>query len=220
MQRVFTYHTGHPVLDTYALRVRMEDYTVCQTALAPRAEIPDDPPAGSGETEEMFVVLRHALIEWETGDANPWRYLLIDMRDTIFQEAVREFLCSTNRATLYSYGRVAKSLGDPKAARAVARACASNPVPLLVACHRIVPAPTARIFAARYPEIRQEAQAAGPFPASRRGVPKRALRLAQAALSDLDLGGYAGGTELKRALLEYELAWKLDLLAKSTARRG
>lgn len=220
MQQVFTYHTGHPVLDTYALRVRMEDYTVCQTALAPRAEIPDDPPARNGESEEMFVVLRHALIDWETGDANPWRYLLIDIRDTIFQEAVREFLCSTNRATLYSYGQVAKSLGDPKAARAVARACASNPVPLLVACHRIVPAPTAQIYAARYPEIRQEAQAAGPFPASRRGVPKRALRLAQAALSDLDLGGYAGGAELKRALLEYELAWKLNLLAKSAARRG
>lgn len=220
MQRVFTYHTGHPVLDTYALRVRMDDYTVCETALVPRAEVPDNPPARNGESEEMFVPLRNALIDWETGDANPWRYLLIDMRDTLFQEAVSEFLRSTNRATLYSYGQVAKSLGDPKAARAVARACAGNPVPLLVACHRIVPAQTARIYAARYPEIRQEAQAAGPFPASRRGVPKRALRLAQAALCDLDLGGYAGGTELKRALLEYELAWKLDLLAKSASRQG
>lgn len=219
MQQVFAYRTGHPVLDRYALQVRMEDYTVCETALVPRAEVPDNPPAPSGETSEMFVPLRHALIDWETGDANPWRYLLIDMRDTIFQEAVREFLQGTNRATLYSYGQVAKSLGDPKAARAVARACASNPVPLLVACHRIVPAQTARIFAARYPEIRQQAQAAGPFPASRRGVPRRALRLAQAALSDLDLGGYAGGTELKRALLEYELAWKLVLAAKSAARQ-
>lgn len=219
MQSVFTYRTGHPVLDAYALQVRMEDYTVRQTALVPRDEVPDDPPARSGETSEMFVPLRHALMDWETGDANPWRYLLIDMRDTIFQEAVREFLLSTNRATLYSYGQVANRLGDPKAARAVARACASNPVPLLVACHRIVPAPTARIYAARYPEIREAAQAAGPFPASRRGVPKRALCLAQAALCDLDLGGYAGGAILKRALLEYELAWKLDLLAKSASRQ-
>ena len=37
-----------------------------------------------------------------------------------------------------TYGQIAAALGRPKAARAVAGACASNPVPLVVPCHRVV----------------------------------------------------------------------------------
>jgi AraC family transcriptional regulator, regulatory protein of adaptative response / methylated-DNA-[protein]-cysteine methyltransferase len=36
-----------------------------------------------------------------------------------------------------SYGEVARSLGNPGASRAVGRACATNPVPLIVPCHRV-----------------------------------------------------------------------------------
>jgi AraC family transcriptional regulator of adaptative response/methylated-DNA-[protein]-cysteine methyltransferase len=39
-----------------------------------------------------------------------------------------------------SYGEIAAALGQPRAARAVARACASNRVALVVPCHRVVPA--------------------------------------------------------------------------------
>jgi methylated-DNA-[protein]-cysteine S-methyltransferase len=59
-----------------------------------------------------------------------------------------------------TYGQVAARLGSPRAARAVGRACAANPWPLLLPCHRVV-----------------------------------ACR---------DLGGYAGGRELKEALLAWE----------------
>ncbi len=38
-----------------------------------------------------------------------------------------------------SYGAVAASIGSPNAARAVARACAANPVAITVPCHRVVP---------------------------------------------------------------------------------
>jgi AraC family transcriptional regulator of adaptative response/methylated-DNA-[protein]-cysteine methyltransferase len=37
-----------------------------------------------------------------------------------------------------SYTEVAKAIGQPTAARAVARACATNPVALVVPCHRVV----------------------------------------------------------------------------------
>ena len=37
-----------------------------------------------------------------------------------------------------SYAEVAKTIGKPKAVRAVANACASNPVALVVPCHRVV----------------------------------------------------------------------------------
>jgi AraC family transcriptional regulator of adaptative response/methylated-DNA-[protein]-cysteine methyltransferase len=39
-----------------------------------------------------------------------------------------------------AYAEVARSIGKPKAVRAVASACASNPVAIVVPCHRVVPA--------------------------------------------------------------------------------
>ena len=39
-----------------------------------------------------------------------------------------------------TYGDVARALGRPTAARAVARACGSNPVAMVVPCHRVLPA--------------------------------------------------------------------------------
>ena len=44
-----------------------------------------------------------------------------------------------HRETTYNYSEAAKAIGQPKAARAVARACASNPAALIIPCHRIVP---------------------------------------------------------------------------------
>jgi O-6-methylguanine DNA methyltransferase len=37
-----------------------------------------------------------------------------------------------------SYGQVAKDIGQPTATRAVARACATNPVAVAIPCHRVV----------------------------------------------------------------------------------
>ena len=39
-----------------------------------------------------------------------------------------------------SYGAVAQLAGSPKAARAVGTACAHNPLPVVVPCHRVLPA--------------------------------------------------------------------------------
>lgn len=41
--------------------------------------------------------------------------------------------------SLASYGALAKALGRPRAARAVARACGANPLAVFIPCHRIVP---------------------------------------------------------------------------------
>jgi AraC family transcriptional regulator of adaptative response/methylated-DNA-[protein]-cysteine methyltransferase len=37
------------------------------------------------------------------------------------------------------YSEIASAIGQPKATRAVARACATNPVALVIPCHRVVP---------------------------------------------------------------------------------
>jgi len=64
--------------------------------------------------------------------------LPLDIQATAFQRLVWEHLRSIPRGETESYSEVARLVGRPKAARAVARACASNPVALAIPCHRVV----------------------------------------------------------------------------------
>jgi AraC family transcriptional regulator of adaptative response/methylated-DNA-[protein]-cysteine methyltransferase len=64
--------------------------------------------------------------------------LPLDVRATAFQKKVWEALRQIPVGETRSYTDVAVAIGDPKAVRAVARACASNPVALAVPCHRVV----------------------------------------------------------------------------------
>ncbi len=64
--------------------------------------------------------------------------LPLDLRATAFQMRVWEALRRIPAGETRSYRDVAASLGNPKAVRAVARACAGNPAALLVPCHRVV----------------------------------------------------------------------------------
>jgi AraC family transcriptional regulator of adaptative response/methylated-DNA-[protein]-cysteine methyltransferase len=65
-------------------------------------------------------------------------HLSLDMRGTVFQRTVWAALCAIPRGQTRSYQQLAASLGRPTAARAVARACATNPVAVIVPCHRVV----------------------------------------------------------------------------------
>ncbi len=62
----------------------------------------------------------------------------LDLRATGFQRKVWEALQLIPPGQRRTYGEVARGLGRPGAARAVARACAANPVALLIPCHRVV----------------------------------------------------------------------------------
>ncbi|HKE59619.1 MAG TPA: bifunctional DNA-binding transcriptional regulator/O6-methylguanine-DNA methyltransferase Ada [Pyrinomonadaceae bacterium] len=68
----------------------------------------------------------------------PKRELPLDIRATAFQRQVWEKLRSIPYGKTLSYGAVAKALGNPGAVRAVGRACATNPVALVIPCHRVV----------------------------------------------------------------------------------
>ena len=62
----------------------------------------------------------------------------LDLRGTVFQLRVWQALRQIPRGETRSYSQLAREMGDPKATRAVARACALNRVALLVPCHRVV----------------------------------------------------------------------------------
>jgi AraC family transcriptional regulator of adaptative response/methylated-DNA-[protein]-cysteine methyltransferase len=64
--------------------------------------------------------------------------LPLDIRATAFQRLVWEHLRSIPRGKTESYSEVAAAIGRPTAVRAVARACAANPVALAIPCHRVV----------------------------------------------------------------------------------
>ncbi|MGA8270462.1 MAG: bifunctional DNA-binding transcriptional regulator/O6-methylguanine-DNA methyltransferase Ada [Candidatus Sulfotelmatobacter sp.] len=64
--------------------------------------------------------------------------LPLDIRATAFQRRVWTYLQSIPFGATRSYGEVAKAIGQPSASRAVARACATNPVAVAIPCHRVV----------------------------------------------------------------------------------
>lgn len=78
------------------------------------------------------------LIDYLSGAA-PWPNLPYDVQATIFQRKVWDYLRTIPSGETRTYGAVAEAIGQPKAARAVARACATNPVALIIPCHRIIP---------------------------------------------------------------------------------
>ena len=81
---------------------------------------------------EQVKALR-SIIDGENKVALP-----LDIQATAFQRRVWQALEAIPRGTTKSYSKIAADIGRPKAARAVARACATNPVAVVIPCHRVV----------------------------------------------------------------------------------
>jgi AraC family transcriptional regulator of adaptative response/methylated-DNA-[protein]-cysteine methyltransferase len=71
-------------------------------------------------------------------DRTPRIDLPLDIRATAFQRQVWEQLQKIPAGETHSYSQVAKGIGQEKAVRAVARACGTNPVALVIPCHRVI----------------------------------------------------------------------------------
>jgi AraC family transcriptional regulator of adaptative response/methylated-DNA-[protein]-cysteine methyltransferase len=93
------------------------------------AEIHRD-DAGLGETLRQVVA---QLSEHPLAAELP-----LDVRATAFQRRVWTALRAIPRGETRSYAEIAAEIGQPTAVRAVARACASNPVAVVIPCHRVV----------------------------------------------------------------------------------
>ena len=62
----------------------------------------------------------------------------LDVHGSPFQWKVWEALQAIPSGSTRSYGEIAQAIGQPTAARAVARACATNPVAVFIPCHRVI----------------------------------------------------------------------------------
>ena len=61
-----------------------------------------------------------------------------DLEGTAFQKAVWKEISKIGFGAVTTYAEIAKNIGNPKAVRAVGGAVGSNPVPLIIGCHRVL----------------------------------------------------------------------------------
>lgn len=95
----------------------------------PRAEIRSDP--------RRLAPWVRGIIQHLRGQA-PHADLPLDVQATAFQRRVWQELQRIPYGSTRSYTEIARAIGKPRAIRAVARACATNPVSIVVPCHRVV----------------------------------------------------------------------------------
>lgn len=114
-----------------------ESPSVLETGLRaefPNAEIEEN---AGGDVELVRAV--EAILDYMSGRQR--RLVLpLDLQATAFQLQVWDFLQKIPYGETRSYTEVAEALGDRKKVRAVARACASNKVAMVIPCHRVVSA--------------------------------------------------------------------------------
>jgi AraC family transcriptional regulator of adaptative response/methylated-DNA-[protein]-cysteine methyltransferase len=99
----------------------------------PAAVLQPMPARHSGEFNRWMMAL-NAHLE----GARPDPDLPLDVSGTTFQLRVWRYLRRIPPGAVRTYAEVAAGIGRPKAARAVARACATNRIAVLIPCHRVV----------------------------------------------------------------------------------
>ncbi len=99
-----------------------------------REEFPKAEIAENNENLKEFV---EAILQHLSGK-NKFIDLPLDLQATAFQMQVWELLRKIPFGETLSYKQVAEKLGNPKAVRAVARACATNRVAVVIPCHRVI----------------------------------------------------------------------------------
>jgi AraC family transcriptional regulator of adaptative response/methylated-DNA-[protein]-cysteine methyltransferase len=117
---------------------------ICSIAMAAadpklRRALAEEYPAATIEEDDRQLGTWTRAILGLIGGRGPKSDLPLDIQATAFQwqvwQALNDIPCGETR----SYSEVAAAIGRPTAVRAVARACATNPVAIAIPCHRVVP---------------------------------------------------------------------------------
>ena len=103
-----------------------------------RAEFPNASLVASSAREAPELDAWITALDAHLADGAPRPDLPLDLRGTAFQMRVWRFLLSVRDGQVISYGELARGIERPRAARAVAAACAANRIAVLVPCHRVL----------------------------------------------------------------------------------
>jgi AraC family transcriptional regulator of adaptative response/methylated-DNA-[protein]-cysteine methyltransferase len=126
------------------LLVAMTGHGVCFVCLGEddgaltRALEAEFPAAEAIERDDEAVAPAVELLVAYLDDGTPPLGLPLDIRATAFQRRVWQELITIPCGETRTYSEIAETLGLPRGQRAVARACATNPVSILVPCHRVL----------------------------------------------------------------------------------
>lgn len=105
-----------------------------------RFHLPDSVPEDFASVREPSALLFEAerqIAEYFSGIREAFD-LPLEPAGSDFMQSVWQRLVLIPFGALQTYGDVANALGSPGASRAVGKACGSNPIPLLIPCHRVV----------------------------------------------------------------------------------
>lgn len=118
------------------MRVEVSDHGLCSLTL-PRGR-DRRRRKGMAGLDAMLRRLQRDLRDYFEGKVMELRHPLDLGGATTFQRAVWRALRRIPHGQTRTYAQIARSIGRPKACRAVGTACGSNPLPLLIPCHRAV----------------------------------------------------------------------------------
>jgi len=104
----------------------------------PKADITADNQRLRSAISTLLAELEGKNLGGTNGNASAHPDLPLDVRATAFQWRVWKALREIPRGFTRSYAEIARAIRQPTAVRAVARACATNPVAVLIPCHRVV----------------------------------------------------------------------------------
>jgi len=98
---------------------------------------PASPQPDWREDSSAFAELIRQLRAYFAGDLETFD-LPLAPQGTPFQQTVWKELLNIPYGETISYGELAKRIGNPKASRAVGLANGSNPIPIIIPCHRVI----------------------------------------------------------------------------------
>jgi O-6-methylguanine DNA methyltransferase len=110
---------------TMLARDEAEFAAACAQRFGRRPELDADPPGG------IVDAVRARL---EANTQVPWNLAWC----TPFQRDVLEAVAAIPKGQTRTYGQIAEAVGRPRAARAVGEVMRTNPIPVLIPCHRVV----------------------------------------------------------------------------------
>ncbi len=107
-------------------------------AAALQAELQNEFPLAEIQHDELQLKAAIASLVAYLSGRNVALNLPLDIQATAFQRRVWEELQAIPYGETRSYSEIAAAIAQPKAVRAVASACAANPVALIIPCHRVI----------------------------------------------------------------------------------